>query len=88
MRASAVLGFIMILIGLVLLYLLRHLILQLIVILVGVAGIVIAVVLIVIGFGLIFGWGARRRMFTLRVSASDLQHRDLIMRGLSPIRGD
>jgi hypothetical protein len=70
MRSSAVGGIILILIGLVTLYLLRHLVIQLVFILVGVAGIVLAVVLIAVGFLLIFGGRAFRRRFIWRVSTS------------------
>jgi len=69
---------ILILIGLVILYLLRHLVVQLVVIIVGVAGIVLAIVLIVVGFGLIFGGRAFRRGFTWRVSIVIARSRGLI----------
>jgi len=44
-----------VLVGLVFLFLLRHLLVQVIVVLIGVIGLVIAFALIVVGLGLIFG---------------------------------
>ena len=55
MRVSAVLGAIFLIAGVVLLYVLRHLLFQVIVVLLGVIGLIIAVVLIVVGLALIFG---------------------------------
>jgi len=62
MRSSTILGFVMVVAGLFLLYILRGLLVHLIVLILGVAGIVIALLLIAIGLGLIFGgWWARGR---------------------------
>ncbi|MGD0637723.1 MAG: hypothetical protein ABSA72_06765 [Nitrososphaerales archaeon] len=55
MRASAVVGAIFLLVGIAFLYLLRHLLLQVIVAVVGIIGLVIAFVFILVGLGLIFG---------------------------------
>jgi hypothetical protein len=54
-RASAVVGAIFLLVGIAFLYLLRHLLLQVIVAVVGIIGLVIAFVFILVGLGLIFG---------------------------------
>jgi hypothetical protein len=58
MRSSGVLGVLLILVGLVLLYLLRGVLLQLIILVLGFIGIAIAFVLIVGGLVLVF-WGSR-----------------------------
>jgi hypothetical protein len=50
-----VVGTVFVLVGLIFLYLLRHLLVQVIVVLIGVIGLVIAFALIVVGLGLIFG---------------------------------
>ena len=62
MRTSAVLGVVMLVLGFLLLYFLRGLLAHLIVLILGVIGIVIALLLIGIGLALIFGgpWGRGR----------------------------
>lgn len=70
MRGSAILGIVSILIGLALLYLLRHLVIEVVIVLLGVIGIVIAVLLIVVGFALIFGLRFFRRGVAWRVTAA------------------
>ena len=62
MRSSAILGSVMLVLGLALLYLLRGLVVHLIVLILGAIGIVIALLLIAIGLGLILGgpWGRGR----------------------------
>ena len=54
-RASAIIGAIFLLVGIAFLYLLRHLLVQVIVALVGIIGLIIAFLFIVVGLGLIFG---------------------------------
>ena len=54
-RASAVIGAIFLIVGIALLYLLRHLLVQVIVALVGIIGLIIAFLFIIVGLGLIFG---------------------------------
>ena len=63
MRWSAVLGGILVVIGLLLLYLLRDLLFKIIIFVLGFIGIVIGLVLIGVGLGLIFG---PRRMWRTR----------------------
>jgi hypothetical protein len=62
MRASLIAGIILVLVGLFLLYLLRGLLIQIILLALGVIGVVIAIILVIIGLGLIFGgmWGRGR----------------------------
>ena len=55
MRASGVIGAIFLILGVAFLYLLRHLLVQVIVALVGIIGLVIAFLFIIVGLGLIFG---------------------------------
>jgi hypothetical protein len=64
-----VLGAILVLIGLLLVYLLRGLLAQVIVLLLGVAGLIVGLILIVVGLGLIFGRRAIKRGFSWRLSA-------------------
>jgi hypothetical protein len=54
-RASGVIGAIFLILGVAFLYLLRHLLVQVIVALVGIIGLVIAFLFIIVGLGLIFG---------------------------------
>ena len=54
-RASAVIGAIFLIVGIAFLYLLRHLLVQVIVALVGIIGLIIAFIFIIVGLGLIFG---------------------------------
>jgi len=59
MRGQEVLGLVLVIVGLVLLYLLRSLVLKIIVFLIGFLGIVVAIILIAIGIGLLL-WPGRR----------------------------
>jgi len=61
MRISAVLGAVLIAVGLLILYVLRALFVQVIVVLVGVIGLVVGIILVLVGLALVFGrWRARR----------------------------
>lgn len=62
MRSSAILGLVMLVVGFLLLYLLRGLLVHFVFLILGAIGIVIALLLIAIGLGLIFGgsWGRGR----------------------------
>jgi len=65
-RTSAVAGAFLLLIGLVLLYLLRNLLFQVIVVLFGILGLIVAFVFIIVGLALIVGrfWvGGRARRY-------------------------
>jgi hypothetical protein len=59
MQSQAVLGVVLVLVGLVLLYVLRGVFIDLIVLVLGFAGVVIALVLIFGGLAMIF-WSGRR----------------------------
>jgi hypothetical protein len=59
MESSDVIGLVLVLFGLALLYLLRGVLIQLIVLLLGVVGVVIALVLVFGGLAMIF-WPRRR----------------------------
>jgi len=69
MRSFAILGLVMVVLGFVLLYFLRGVFVHLIVLVLGVIGVIIALLLIAIGLGLIFGgrWarGRWRRYVTV-----------------------
>ncbi len=60
MRSQAIFGILLALVGLVLLYILRHVFLDLIVLVLGFLGVVLAIALIVIGLAMAFwprgGW--------------------------------
>ena len=66
MRSQQVLGIVMLLAGLVLLYLLRGTVFQLILLVIGFLGVVLAVILIVAGLGMVL-FGGRRWRWTLRL---------------------
>jgi hypothetical protein len=70
MRSSSILGLVLILIGLLLVYVLRGLLVQVIVLMLGVGGLILGFILIVIGLALIFGRRAILRGFTWRLSAN------------------
>ena len=55
MRSSAIAGWVLVLAGLLTLYLLRHLLVQVIVVLLGIVGLILGFVLILVGLALIFG---------------------------------
>ena len=59
---------VMVAIGLLLLFLLRHLLVQVILVLIGVVGLIVGLLFIVIGLGLILGGRAIRRGFNWRLS--------------------
>ncbi len=59
MRGQEVLGLVLVIVGLVLLYLLRSLVLRIIIFLIEFLGIVVAIVLIAVGIGLLL-WSGRR----------------------------
>lgn len=59
MRAQSLLGAVLLLLGLVLLYVLRGVLVSLILLVIGFIGVLIALALIVIGLGMIF-WSGRR----------------------------
>ncbi len=75
MRTSALAGAFLLLIGLVLLYLLRNLLVQVIVVLFGIIGLIVAFVFIIVGLALIVGrfWvgGRPRRYLALETVTSD-----------------
>ena len=60
MRASAVLGVILLVVGFAILYILRDLLVKVILVLLGVIGLVIGIVLILVGLALIAGVGRWR----------------------------
>jgi uncharacterized membrane protein len=60
MRGQAILGSVLVIVGLVLLFLLRSLVLRIIIFLIEFLGIVIAIVLIAVGIGLLL-WPRRRK---------------------------
>jgi hypothetical protein len=61
MRSQSILGFILVLAGLVLLYFLRRVLLDLILLVLGFLGVLLAIVLVVGGLALIF-WPRRRKV--------------------------
>ena len=66
MRGSAIIGTVLLIAGFLLLYVLRHLLVQAIVLLLGVIGLVIGFVLIIVGLGLIlsrFFWIGRTKRY-------------------------
>ena len=65
MRGSAVIGTVFLVAGFLLLYLLRHLLVQVIFILLGVIGLVMGFVLIIVGLGLILSrfWIGRTKRY-------------------------
>jgi uncharacterized membrane protein len=67
MRMLSVLGVVLVLGGLLLLYLLRDLVLRIIIFLLEFLGIVVAIAFILIGLGLIFWPGRRRRAWRLDI---------------------
>lgn len=67
------LGVIFVLIGLFLVYLLRGLLVHIFFLLLGVAGLVAGLILIVIGLGLIFGRRVIKRGFNWRLSAKSAE---------------
>jgi hypothetical protein len=69
MRSSAVFGFILVVIGSLLIFLLRGLLVKVILVLIGLAGLIVGLLLIVIGLALIFGVRAIRRGLNWRISA-------------------
>jgi phosphoglycerol transferase MdoB-like AlkP superfamily enzyme len=75
-RRSAAIGVVFLLAGLLVLYLLRHLLFQVIFVLLGIVGLLIGFVLIVVGLGLIFGtfWMRGRMRRFLAVGGSCSSH--------------
>ncbi|MDG6934230.1 MAG: hypothetical protein JRN68_05990 [Nitrososphaerota archaeon] len=60
MRTSAVLGGVLVIIGLLILFILRDLVVRIILLALGLIGILVGLVLIALGLGLIFGRWWRR----------------------------
>lgn len=71
MRVSAIVGLILVLFGLIVLYLLRGFLIEIIVVLLDGVGLAIGFFLIVLGLLLIFGRRVFRRGFSWHFSATD-----------------
>jgi len=67
MRASEAFGVVLLVAGLLLLYFLRHLLVQVVVVILGLAGLVIALLLITVGLALMFGVKRRFKRFVVSV---------------------
>ncbi len=72
MRVSAIFGLILVLFGLIVLYLLRGFLVEVIMALLDGAGLVIGFILIILGLLLIFGRRIFRRGFSWHFSATDV----------------